>query len=423
MLEPSDITKQSVSAANFPKRLEAAVQEFQHNYLTGEAHELYLALNRVLGDQTLERADDIKRAIHDDFIVLMFLAFPLIDEPLALQLLEKHLLIPLRRGIIIEELIGRRLDLYYDTELDSVQTRKIIEAMSRNAQLVTVTEAAPHAARQRVSEWIKKLLSTHSSPKAISTLEVIQFLEAQSELKSDAELKDLVRRLLLLFARVQSVFITGILDTLFMPLREEYALEDAEEQPRPDLTAPAGDAGRGSIILLKNRFSAYLRSRGPVLAEADRMLAETRGDVTQIKRELASASRNRQSDKLMAALILLARERALVQALAASPAWKKAVAEYLSGAYRDQIPESERPALERFVVEHPDDPAIVSEFLQLLLQEKVNLTDEDSALVGVEIGQLLGGTYEHMAYGNQETGKFEWAAYRVENGQLVATED
>ena len=64
--------------------------------------------------------------------------------------------------------------------------------------------------------------------------------------------------------------------------------------------------------------------------------------------------------------------------------------------------------------------AAISEFLQYLLREKLRLDENTSALIGVEIGQLMGGEYQGVAYGNPDNGNFEWEKNKIENGCLVS---
>lgn len=420
MLEPSQITIQSVTTPTFKQKIVEAIAEYQHNYLLGDAHELYRALERVLADPTLPHADEIKQRLADEFVLLMFLSFPFLDEAQVIELMEKHLLLVLRHGIIVEELIGRRLDLYYDTELDSVQTRKIVEAISHNEEPVSIESGQRAGATQTVSEWIRKLLSVHGSNKAISTLEIIQFLESQSDLAGQPELKDLVRRILLLFARVQSVYVTGLMDVLFVPLQEVYALEDADTRPKSvsPVERLREHDGR-ALTLLKSRYTRFRHAQDSVLAEEDRLMTATRGDVAQIKRELAAASRNKKADTLIAALKILAHQGLLVSALQSSRAWLGATANYIGQKYDGRADAGRLKAVVQAIQSGTVTPTVVSEFLQYLLIEKLEMTGNDSALVGVQIGQLLGDDFEQMAYGNQDTGNFEWARHEITDQGLV----
>ena len=66
------------------------------------------------------------------------------------------------------------------------------------------------------------------------------------------------------------------------------------------------------------------------------------------------------------------------------------------------------------------NPAAISELLQYILKEKLKLNENDSALIGVEIGQLLGEAYQSLAYGNQVTGSFEWSQNKIVDKKLVS---
>lgn len=172
--------------------------------------------------------------------------------------------------------------------------------------------------------------------------------------------------------------------------------------------------------LLKQKYQTYRTQRQPVLKLEDGILVKTQGDVENIKKELAVASRNNDENRVVACLKILARQKVLQTALVGNPAWFEAVSNYIAPKYGQQYePEEVTAALSNLKM-NPTTPAAVSEFLQYLLIEKLGLSQDASALVGVEIGQILGDEYQGLAYGNQETGSFEWTKNKIESEKLVS---
>jgi len=172
--------------------------------------------------------------------------------------------------------------------------------------------------------------------------------------------------------------------------------------------------------LLKQKYQVYRQQREPVLKLEDKILVRTEGDLEAIKRELATASRNNDKNSVVACVKILARQKILASSLKENQSWWQAVADYVEKKYTKQYkPKEIKQAISNLKLE-PATPAILSEFLQYLLKEKLRLSENDSALVGVEIGQLLGGVYQSLAYGNPETGNFEWIKNKIENNKLVS---
>jgi hypothetical protein len=157
-----------------------------------------------------------------------------------------------------------------------------------------------------------------------------------------------------------------------------------------------------------------------VLELEDGILVRTQGEVEQIKKELAVASRNDEKNKVIACVKIMARQKALITALRDNPAWLEAVSGYIVSKYGQQYnPEDVTAALSNIKMDLTA-PAALSEFLQYLLKDKLKMGENDSALVGVEIGQLLGDQYQGLAYGSQETGSFEWTKNKIEDQRLVS---
>lgn len=174
------------------------------------------------------------------------------------------------------------------------------------------------------------------------------------------------------------------------------------------------------LELLKQKYQSYRSQRQSILRIEDAILVQTQGDAERLKKELASSSRQNDRRRVIACLKILAREKALVTALRDNPAWFTAVAEYIQKKYGGRYRADEVYYAVSNLKLEPTAPAAISEFLQYLLKEKLQMSESDSALVGVEIGQLLGGQYQSLAYGNQETGNFEWTKNKIVDKKLMS---
>jgi len=185
-----------------------------------------------------------------------------------------------------------------------------------------------------------------------------------------------------------------------------------EERPPAVTVEPLG--------LLKQKYQSYRSQRQSILRIEDEILVQTQGDAERLKKELALASRQNDRRRAIACLKILAREKALVTALRDNPSWFTAVAEYIQKKYGGRYRADEVYYAVSNMKLEPTAPAAISEFLQYLLKEKLQMSESDSALVGVEIGQLLGEQYQGLAYGNQETGNFEWTKNKIVDKKLVS---
>ncbi|MFA6098897.1 MAG: hypothetical protein WCV50_05110 [Patescibacteria group bacterium] len=186
-------------------------------------------------------------------------------------------------------------------------------------------------------------------------------------------------------------------------------------------SAPVGQSD--PLALLKKKYQDYRLQRQVVLDLEDQLVNDTKGEPEMVKRELAQASRQNEKIKVIACLKILARQGSLATALSDNLAWHAAVQEYIQKKYASQYKPDEINSATFALKSDPGSPAGISELLQYLLREKLEFDENDSALVGVEIGQLMGVRYEGLAYGDQETGNFTWAKNYIKNSKLVSEND
>ena len=178
--------------------------------------------------------------------------------------------------------------------------------------------------------------------------------------------------------------------------------------------------GASPLGMLKAKYENYRLRREAVLKIEDELIVQTRGEVSKLSRELSSATRTGDKNKVIACLKLMARQGALLNSLHDNLAWLSAVSEYIQRKYAGKWPAPDVALAAANLKMDATNPAAISELLQYILKEKLKLNENDSALIGVEIGQLLGEAYQGLAYGNQATGSFEWSANRIVDKKLVS---
>jgi len=136
-------------------------------------------------------------------------------------------------------------------------------------------------------------------------------------------------------------------------------------------------------------------------------------DPVKIKRELVGALKAKDANRTVACLLALARLKRLADALKQSESWRATVASYAVRKYADQNAGV-------FIEANPISPEAVSEFLQYLLVDRLEYTEEEAAIVAMELGDIMDGEYNLMAYADETAGMFAWVEHEVKDGKLVA---
>ncbi|MFA5135035.1 MAG: hypothetical protein WC505_04610 [Patescibacteria group bacterium] len=203
------------------------------------------------------------------------------------------------------------------------------------------------------------------------------------------------------------------------------ALEAAVLEP----VAPAGSVSReaagseeNAIDRLRHKYGAFRALRSVVLSIEDEVLVRTKGDPEALKRELSAAVREKNQDRAIACLKILAAQRTLAVSIKDSRAWVDALADHLREKYHAKnSPEEIERAIRAMRIDS-SSPAVLSEFLQYILISKLGMQAADAALIASDIGQLIGSEYQAIAYGSEESGTFEWATNSIQNGVFAAQE-
>lgn len=425
-LTPADLVRQDIA-----DQMVEVVYEYERTARFGDLSKLVNFFSSRL-THDFERAYPERAQLYRSLLIwTKFVVLHLLPDDDVEQLMAKHLL----EGFDLEIDIRQRIKLLFqqswDPYLRGEKRDRLLKAFSENEQQLWPGKLELGNGRMAPATVSNILLDYNrfaKSDEPRGSLEQASYLDRSPNTKGLTESN-----------RARVLQIIQLYDFVRYPPIEEMAREQVvspliQSGPKvpgakralPDepLQIPGQGVPLSATIVdpmerLKIQYQTYRAKRRPVLDAEDALMVGTGGDVQALKRELAAASRNREKYRLIACLKILAREQALVTAVQSSPAWQQATADFVVRKYRDEISDRELPLVQQQAKSRADLPQVLAEFLQYLLREKLEMSQNDSALVGVEIGQLLGGSFEGMAYGNQQTGEFEWARYAVRDGQLV----
>lgn len=193
--------------------------------------------------------------------------------------------------------------------------------------------------------------------------------------------------------------------------------EEKEEVSRDKLKAVQPEVG-SSLDRLRSQYESFRAQRSTVLSIEDELLVRTKGDTEALKRELSAAVREKDQKRTIACLKILSAQKTLATSLKDSKVWFDSLADYIREKYSKKVSTEEIEKAIGAMKVDSSAPSVVSEFLQLLLIDKLGMDVADAALVASDIGQLLGSEYQAIAYGSEESGTFEWSKNEIKDGKL-----
>jgi len=410
------------------------------------AEQIELKLGIQLDDENISTSQDGYPGV---LKILRFLSLPVLSEEEIKSLLQHHLadVLDVKNFDIVERLKRKFLVLPWDYR-DQIK-KDILQVLHNNSERLTSSKirVEEREAPPTIANWLKNFIRNFGSDK-VDKLKKAQYLTNDPNVVAlNREEKNKITNLLNLYDSLKISSLTPEGTDPFITYIEDGRIKSLENGRIIDLgisITPEGEEKGGSLQkkglprkldipratppadpleFLKQKYSTYRRQRERVLKLEDEILVKTQGNAENIKKELAVASRNDEKNKVIACVKIMARQKALITALGDNPAWFEAVSGYIISKYGQQYnPEDVTAALSNLKMDLTA-PAALSEFLQYLLKDKLKMSENDSALVGVEIGQLLGDQYQGLAYGNEETGSFEWTKNKIEDQRLVSDVD
>ncbi|XOU94422.1 MAG: hypothetical protein ACNFW9_06365 [Candidatus Kerfeldbacteria bacterium] len=380
-----------------------------------DAKDLLDELNDILGTiKSSELTDQYKIVVNK----LKYICLSILPERKVAYLFENSLI----SGIELEIDIFGKLDVLFnllrDRETGFETHRLLARNIGNNNEKLGNSKIKVSnenkLSNPTLANWIRDFSSTLTNNEIPSYLEEAEYINSNSNVKSlSVSEKESLKNILRLY------------NYLRFPVRkEDKVIETGHHVGKDELKLPNDDKpdktySGNPLEILKEKYNEYRRARWNILRLEDEILVATKGDIELIKKELASAARLSQQDRLIACTKILARQDSLAEALGNSPAWVNALGENIISKYTRTNEPSDISVVVSQLKDNVSAPAVISEFLQYLLIDKLGMSDSDSALVAIDIGQLLGENYQIMVFGNQENGSFEWTKNRIVNQELV----
>lgn len=286
-----------------------------------------------------------------------------------------------------------------------VNTIRLAEFFSRSQ----APQRLPETDRRLVQKFFEIYSRLHRSSTEIQGIEE----EITVELP-DGSLK--------LFSAGQFTDVTGGKIRGVSPTRSVRPSASVSTAPRrtTPITPPVSPRARNPVAQLMSRYEAFLKAQERLRPIEQQIQAETKGDFRKLKQTMGAGITGKDRDRTLACLRALARSGDLVRILEREQAVIKTLASHLAKKY------SATPGVDqaiRVLNVNPVSPEALSEFLQYVLKARLGMNEEESALVGVELGLLLKEAgkpdFQHLAYADTKRLTFTWVSNRIAGSRFV----
>ncbi len=432
MININDLKIEDLKDISTANELKELVQEFCETNNVDEAKDLLIILHKLYDKESgfAKEYHDLDQLYQKMMVKLKFLALHTLPVQEISKLIRHHLLVAIGCEIDMFDRIDLLAILYRDRQLGDEIRKNMVSAMVDNTERIGQSPIQREGGEQEppyIKNWLKDFARYFPSDRRLGNLEKVEYLNNSTNARTlQDEQKEQLRQVMNIYTYLR-----------FPPTEQETVEETGHGKtepvkttvlktpPTPVTASKVQDADVPSlpelmpIEKLKNEYRAFQINKERILQEEDAVSVQTKGDQEAIKKRLAQAAREGKKYTAAACLKLLARQGALITALRDNKAWFEAVSQYIIDRYSSQLGLAEVRKAVASLKNDPTKPSAISEFLQYLLKEKLKYGEHESALMAIDIAHQLPEAYQNMAYGNSETGQFEWAENVIENGKLA----
>lgn len=332
---------------------------------------------------------------------------------------------------IVKEINDEIIFLIFTKDL--LNQDELVQILSANQELLTAKKFVldNKAAAPTVANWIKDFIK-YQGVEFFDLVILSRYLTSSANAKIlDEDERRQVIKLLKVYRNLK-FFPLSMSDDVdeweIFPIEKEETLTKARTVTSSRLKSEipsAADQLRKAIAVpsqpsLAGAFREFEKFYDNILKKEDNLMVQTKGNVDKIKKQLASAARSGDRATVVACLKILARDGSLKTVLRDHQAWLEATAESMRKKYKSQYDEKSVEQMIINIKHNPNSTPLLSEFLQYILKTRAKLSDEESALVAMDLGQAMDGEKQKFSYGNEATGQFEWVKHKIVNGQLMS---
>lgn len=398
------------------------VMEIERTNRYQDALKLYYFLRKVteVGEKSGEAKEVVKR--YQILIVwLQFLALKFMGDDQLKDLFTHHLVEGIRLGIDIRERIRMLYKVTWDPFILGEHQGTLLKALQQNTEQfrrnTTPQTGLEHPAPTTLSALIADYNVFTKSEERRGNIDEMNYMNHAQYLRN---LTPGERELTLKILQIYDFVRYPPLDEL----AREMAVSPLVETPTAGLTAkvsptivsPVSSAVSSTVSKPRSRnteelLAFALKQLQKPFVEEKSLRSKISDDAVQAKKELVVSLQSNNGNRVIGTLLLLARIKRLHDALKDSSSWRETVGAYVSKKYTAD--------LGTFIEANPTHPAVISEFLQYLLGERLGYDAEESAVVAMELGDIMGGAYKLMAYADEVQGKYMWTPHEVKEGKLV----
>jgi hypothetical protein len=366
-----------------------------------------------------------------------FIALPLLGEEMVVDLLAHHYAdqFQIEAYDLERKIHGRMLAIILHQERD-VLKKRIMQALEKCAQPLTsirpLYQGQPR--ESTVANWIRDYNVFVGTGEMVDAVKQTDYLYRSNNARrlSGSE-RDRLQKLVHLYEKMKRSSLTpeGIEDLIIQEVNDRLILfSEGQFETLTGSSAPIpvgsvqDDAVKSSeaeskFSQLQKKYLALLDQLDPIIEREKVLYDQTRGNVPLVLDALWKGLGASESDTVLASLFILAKSAALDALLSGGEKrFINLLRPYLEKNYDEQV-------LRNFD-EEPIAPAFVVALLHVILRAKLGLSESDSAITAIQLGEMafqVGGyQYYGMSYGDAETQKFVWHKLALDQrGYLIVS--
>lgn len=388
--------------------------------LLDEMREPYIALR--LANKLTElvgkskKTDQINSSLfqkyQDEIVLLRFISLIKLPNQEIEELFRTKLIFVLRSGINVFNLIKNYIVIFDSAEIAVNFSNIVVKAMSHNDEVIGENKIFLESEERPVSPYLKNWLRNYNqnfkSGQAKGVLQESEYFASNKDvLRLSSKDRKIIEQVVKIYDFLRSpdketekVIPANVLPSRPMKPISVKSTEFLQGKP-PEL------ALKDNLSVSSEVLSAYQgdqKQQKAIAKEEEKIGSKFKDDVTKLREEFFKAVQNKNANRTVAVLRILAKKDDINKFLKEDEKLNK----FLANVWAKQYGKG----LVKQFKKNPNQIKFARLFLKYILQDRLEMPKSDAARIGLQIGNILVAlgkkSYNKVAYFDVKSKEFKW---------------
>ena len=393
------------------QRIAALVDDYVIGNRVGDARQLKILLEDLVTQLKMNPGSELYEKYQLLLTKLTWVAVPFASENETEDLFRKHLLLASQDEIDFnQKAVGFMQFVFGDNQAVQARRNLVLGALKQNDELIggkpIKIEGEIEPQKPAIKNWLRDYDQISRLEQRRERLSLLEYTNTNQNIRIlSATEKEILRQVFGLYDLVRFMVQSPTVIETGHTLPTE--LTSPVEEISETIPAPVTEVANMDFVLQQEVLAAYrgdTEQQQAVVKELKKLESKSKGDMAWLHQEFFTAVQKQNMVRTVALLRLLAEKGDLENFMVTD----EKLGKFLAATWEKQYGAATAQEFQA----NPAQPKFLSLFLQYILQQRLGMSENDAARVGLQIGNIFVNAgkkgYNKIAYFDVTTKVFQW---------------